>query len=155
MYYIKPVILTEADERAFRSRTQLPMVPDECHLWLGSLTLKAGYGVMATTRRKKVKAHNVAWQIAYGDPPSDLFPDHLCEIKFCVNPDHLEWVTAEENARRERRSRIPAGTCRAGLHLWSEQNPILSTSADGAVRRWCRPCRQVTRAVSKRRQNLV
>lgn len=31
--------------------------------------------------------------------------DHLCRHPWCVNPDHLEWVTPRENARRGVRSR--------------------------------------------------
>jgi hypothetical protein len=35
-----------------------------------------------------------------GKIPSDKEIDHLCRVRNCVNPEHLEPVTREENLRR-------------------------------------------------------
>jgi hypothetical protein len=48
-------------------------------------------------------AHRVAYELCIGPIPAGLEPDHLCENKLCVRPDHLEPVTHEENIRRHYR----------------------------------------------------
>lgn len=79
---------------------------DTCWLWLGSTKAK-GYGQMAIKPRgvrfRWMAAHRVSYVLATGEAiPTNLQLDHLCHIKRCVRPDHLEVVTAEENGRRGR-----------------------------------------------------
>jgi hypothetical protein len=45
-------------------------------------------------------AHRVVYEILVGPIPSGLQLDHICSVPWCVNPDHLEPVTAKENTRR-------------------------------------------------------
>ncbi|MGW5427907.1 HNH endonuclease signature motif containing protein [Streptomyces sp. NPDC004059] len=61
-------------------------------------------------------AHRVSYQLAYGTVPDGLVTDHLCRVRHCVAPEHLEVVTNAENVRRgnagllERtRTHCPAG----------------------------------------------
>jgi hypothetical protein len=42
----------------------------------------------------------VYYEAQYGPVPSGMELDHLCRVKACVNPDHLEPVTHAENMRR-------------------------------------------------------
>lgn len=46
------------------------------------------------------KAHRISYEFHKGAIPQSLTIDHLCKNKGCVNPDHLEAVTAQENGRR-------------------------------------------------------
>lgn len=50
--------------------------------------------------QKTSKAHRVSYEWHNGKIPVGLTIDHLCENKGCVNPEHLEAVTREENGRR-------------------------------------------------------
>lgn len=75
---------------------------DACWLWQGHRNHK-GYGYISVNRRH-VGAHRVAYEMARGVPvPAGLEIDHLCHVRHCVNPDHLEAVTHMENLRRVRR----------------------------------------------------
>src|SRR5262249_40016004 len=73
-----------------------------CWNWQGSLNPR-GYGKIGTGgRHGTALVHRVAWEIAVEPIPNGLTIDHLCRNKRCVNPDHLEPVTALENHRRWR-----------------------------------------------------
>lgn len=45
-------------------------------------------------------AHRIGWELYVGELPALLVLDHKCRRKNCVNPGHLELVTAAENTRR-------------------------------------------------------
>ena len=68
-----------------------------CWLWTGSTTL--GYGKLKIAEAT-VLAHRRAYQDAKGPIPAGHVIDHLCGVKNCVNPDHLEAVEHSENVRR-------------------------------------------------------
>lgn len=45
-------------------------------------------------------AHRELYEMLSGSIPPGLELDHLCRVRCCVNPDHLEPVTHAENLRR-------------------------------------------------------
>lgn len=49
---------------------------------------------------KVQRAHRVAYELLVGPIPDGLHIDHLCLNTSCVNPDHLEPVTAGTNVLR-------------------------------------------------------
>jgi hypothetical protein len=60
-------------------------------------------GVPRSGRRGPLLAHRVAWVAATGESlHSQLTIDHLCNVRLCVNPAHLEPVSLAENQRRKR-----------------------------------------------------
>lgn len=69
-----------------------------CWLWTASKTLR-GYGQFAIAGRNR-GAHLWAYEFCVGDVKKGLELDHLCRVRHCVNPDHLEAVTHRENVRR-------------------------------------------------------
>src|SRR6185369_1743609 len=73
---------------------------ESCWLWTGGVTA-SGY---ATTRladgKKQQVVHRFAYERLVGLIPSGLELDHLCRVRICVNPAHLEPVTARTNTLR-------------------------------------------------------
>src|ERR1019366_1994387 len=71
-----------------------------CWIWVASTT--SGYGRIHETdrRSRNLVAHKVAYEWASGPVPDGLTLDHLCRVRSCVNPAHLEPVTRTENVMR-------------------------------------------------------
>jgi hypothetical protein len=77
-----------------------------CWLWLGPVA-NSGYGVVRVDG-SSTTAHRLMYLLHGGQIPFGHQLDHLCGIKLCVNPQHLEPVTAAENRRRARSHPAPA-----------------------------------------------
>jgi hypothetical protein len=76
--------------------------PDSgCWLWLGAVT-PGGYA-----RLRDGYAHRMSYEIHVGPIPPGLQLDHLCRVRSCVNPAHLEAVT----------QKINIGRGEAGMHM--------------------------------------
>lgn len=69
-----------------------------CWLWQGAKN-PDGYGQM-DHRWFTFGAHRVSYLAFVGPIPEGLVIDHLCRVRHCVNPAHLEAVTSAENIRR-------------------------------------------------------
>ena len=68
-----------------------------CWKWQGSSS--QGYGSFSADGRT-VRAHRYAYELTVGPIPHGLVLDHLCRVRSCVNPAHLEPVTNVENVLR-------------------------------------------------------
>ena len=110
---------------------------DGCWLWTGYVTVD-GYGIIRVGGRAQ-GAHRLAYELYVGPIPAGLEIDHLCQTRNCVNPEHLEPVTREENARRagERQTHCASG------HEYTVDNTHRRGS-DGA--RICLACQRGGRA---------
>lgn len=83
-----------------------------------------------------------------GPIPEGMYLDHLCSVKRCVNPAHLEPVTSKENARRYFNS---LSTCVNG-HPWTDENTYRRPTG----RRDCRACvRRRSAEYAERKKALV
>lgn len=91
-----------------------------CWHWTGSRSSK-GYGLLHLTRdgrKTSIRAHRFAYELLVGPVPEGLQLDHICSVRHCVNPAHLEPVTNAENTRRSYQRR------RSGLAPMLGQLPI-------------------------------
>lgn len=76
--------------------------PDDCWVWTAARTT-AGYGQLSAGfagKPQTLLAHRFSYEIAAGPVPDGLHLDHLCRVRHCVNPAHLEPVTIRDNLMR-------------------------------------------------------
>lgn len=71
-----------------------------CWLWTGATS--NGYGVIGRGPRGAgaMKTHRAAYELMVGPVPAGLDLDHLCRVRRCCNPEHLEPVTRQINLLR-------------------------------------------------------
>ena len=116
---------------------------DSCWLWERP-PLPSGYGYLSFGKRGRLYAHRIALELAVGPPPSPKsFACHTCDIKSCVNPNHLYWGTAHSNVqdRKERNPQITS-QCNRG-HEWTVDNTYWYVNKKGQWIRQCVACRRV------------
>ncbi len=118
-----------------------------CWLWLG-YTNTHGYGHFYVNPEQRVRpAHCIAYELLVKPIPPGLELDHLCRVRSCVNPAHLDPVTGEENVRRgeaginnEIKTHCPRG------HEYNAQNTYNSPTAG----RICRACKRLRRSLGEK-----
>ena len=106
--------------------------PSDCWLWTGPL-YPNGYGKTAQPHDGTQLAHRAIYLASGRAIPDGLDLDHLCRVRRCVNPDHLEPVSRATNLQRGGRARK---TCRRGHDLTDPAN----TRVDSKGVRFCVPC---------------
>ena len=65
-----------------------------CHIWHGPL--KNGYGWIQYQGRMW-RAHRLAWSVCNGPIAKGMVICHRCNVRRCVNPDHLVLGTRADN----------------------------------------------------------
>lgn len=114
-----------------------------CDLWVGAQT-KAGYGALRVDGVVRF-AHRHFYELALGPIPVGLELDHLCRVRHCVEPLHLEPVTHRENSIRSQSDRMVAH--RAGTCMNGHPAERMYRRADGRSV-YCRDCRNDKRRKS-------
>ena len=118
---------------------------DSCWLWTAAKS--GGYGHFWPAGRM-IPAHRWAYEFCVGPIPEGLEIDHLCRVRACVNPSHLEPVSPTVNklrgfglpAKNARKTHCPQG------HPYSGENLILL-----GTWRYCRICSNKFGREKKRR----
>jgi hypothetical protein len=122
---------------------------DGCWLWTAS-KVHNGYGNFYIGRDGErvifAYAHRVAYELLVGPIPNGLQLDHLCQVRHCVNPEHLEPVTQQENIRREMAWFGERTHCKYG-HPFSRENTAYWKGRGRA----CRKCHRDRERYRKRR----
>jgi hypothetical protein len=113
---------------------------DTCWLWTAS-TAK-GYGRFSIGKRSEgtlrlVIAHQITYEHFVAPIPAGMQLDHLCRVRNCVNPAHLEPVTNRENSRRGSRGAVDV--CVNG-HPYDVVNTSWYADRRRGHRRYCRAC---------------
>lgn len=124
-----------------------------CWYWLGAVT-STGYGNFYL-QGKYLGAHKAVYQMLIGPVPEGLELDHLCRVRACVNPDHLEPVTHRENDLRGvgvSAVNIVKTHCDQG-HPFNERNTY--HRPDKPSTRDCRRCRADAEARRRARMRIV
>ena len=119
----------------------MPVTESGCWIWMASHT-KEGYGTTSWHGKQNV-AHRVIWSIVNGPIPLGLHIDHLCRVRPCVNPAHMELVTQRENILRgvgpsaihATKTQCPRG------HAFTPENTFRQRVGH-RIQRSCRECRR-------------
>jgi hypothetical protein len=73
----------------------------DCWIWTGAIHKRNGYGVINKGRRLgAARVHRVVWELLVGPVEPGLDLDHLCRVRACCNPDHLQPATRLTNVTR-------------------------------------------------------
>lgn len=110
-----------------------------CWLWTGKVGVKTGYGRCG---RLASNTHIYTWEQANGSVPEGKQLDHLCRVRLCCNPSHLEPVTCKENllrgdtlaAKNSQKTKCSKG------HPYNKENTRIKISKTGQRRRSCHIC---------------
>ena len=114
-----------------RLRAGYEVTESGCWEWRRHIHKRSGYGQIGVDKKVRY-VHRVAWEIHRGPIPDGLDLDHLCRVRHCCNPDHLEPVTRSENilrglvptmnVERERaKTHCPHGHAYAGPNLYVDK----------------------------------
>jgi hypothetical protein len=121
-----------------------------CWLWVRYVKPN-GYGGLCFRGRNRY-AHRVSYEAFRGPIPTGLHLDHLCRVRSCVNPDHLEAVTCRTNVLRGEgisAACARATSCSQG-HEYTEANTYPWRDA-----RYCRACRRASSVAEARRRRDI
>ena len=105
----------------------LARIEVEGDCWIYPNTESRGYG-RAMYHGKRWKVHRLVYEWLVGRCPEGLEADHLCRVKACCNPDHIEFVTHATNVRRGKRRSV----CKQG-------HSRINTTPDGH----CQECERI------------
>ncbi len=117
-----------------------------CWLWNGCTSY--GYGMFYAGSKLR-RAHRVSYETLIGPIPDGLQIDHLCRVRNCVNPAHLEPVTNRENSLRgigPTAINARAVVCKFG-HRFTDENTYRDRRG-----RECRTCREMRQRVRQSRR---
>ncbi len=124
--------------------------PNNCIVWTG-YTAPNGYGTISLVGKKRTAyVHRVSHELHNGPIPEGLTVDHLCMNRACINPNHLEAVTARENVLRSPNTK--ASINRAKTHC-PQGHPYEGYNLVMQGRR--RTCRECSNAKMRRRRNRI
>lgn len=129
----------EPAEVRFQMAVGTPM-ESGCIPWTGRLD-RDGYGIF-TVSRKNWRAHRFAYEAKFGKIPEGLVIDHFfCDMRSCVNPDHLKPVTRGANTLRSTIGITAVNAMKTHCpkkHEYTEENTRISRG-----KRNCRTCEKL------------
>jgi len=121
----------------------VPSLWGACWPWKGCLN-RNGYATLKVGGKTRA-AYKISYVMAYGEIATGLELDHLCRVRSCVNPLHLEAVTHEVNSLRGESfaaTHARQTHCVRG-HEFTPANTYMSPARGRRDARRCRECRRL------------
>lgn len=141
--------LVDAVVRDFSTKVE---IAGEHWLWLGEVD-KDGHGLCRVDGQKR-RVHRVVYELLIGPIPEGDVLDHVCRVRQCVNPIHVEPVAHAVNVKRggpSTRTHCPRG------HPYDAENTHIYITKQGWRERTCRTCKRASdkaRREAKKRGNV-
>lgn len=142
-----PAQLADRDSKRFQSNITKS---GDCWLWNGDKN-HAGYGRFSI-KRKKYLAHRVSFRVSGNEIKEDMVLDHLCRVRNCVNPAHLEQVTHRENTLRGDGGWATGRTYAARTHCPNGHEYVPENVYSARGMRECKVCRNTAAREYQRRR---
>lgn len=114
-----------------RMASKVTIDTNGCWIWAGAVQSR-GYACLGVGGRVQL-GHRVAYESLIGPIAPGMTIDHLCRVKRCLNPGHMEVVSRGDNTLRYYASR---DSCKRG-HRYTEANTYVTSRGT----RECRTCR--------------
>jgi hypothetical protein len=113
-----------------------------CWLWTGHKKPN-GYGQI-TINYKTLSTHRLSYELFKGPIPEGMYICHSCDVKACINPDHLWTGTHQDNMNdmtkknRSKNQNMGKTHCIRG-HAYTPKNTQLQNQG----RRYCKTCKKI------------
>lgn len=128
-----------------RFESKVVLAESGCWEWSGAHFQTTGYAIFSMKsatdgRWRPTVAHRVSYELYVGPIPDGFQLDHVCRNRGCVNPVHLEPVTARVNTLRGQAPSavsVRENRCQQG-HEFTPENTIFRPNRPG--KRECREC---------------
>lgn len=88
----------------------------------------------------EICSHVLSHMIYLGPVPPGMEVDHLCQLRWCVCPFHLQAMTHGQNIRQAR-----GRECKRG-HDMLEPGNVYEYTKNGRLARMCKPCNDLRNA---------
>jgi len=99
VFYWRILMVTHEDIRIPKHIIRRVEITESgCWVYSG-LKYPDGYS-MVSYKDKTHQGHRLIFKLTVSDIPKGFVLDHLCRVRDCINPNHLEIVTPRENLRR-------------------------------------------------------
>ena len=118
-----------------------------CWLWEGALTSR-GYGSFGVNG-KTISSHRYSFEMHLSQIPEKMFVCHSCDVRNCVNPNHLWLGTHSDNMKdmvakdRQGYQMRTLTHCKIG-HDFSIYGFRTFTRKNGKIEKYCKECKRLS-----------